>query len=470
MTPDKEHFAIVGGGMLGLALAWRLSGQGHRVTVLEAADHLGGLADAWQLGDVTWDRHYHVTLLSDSYIRAILKELDLDQEMQWVQTRTGFYVDGQHYSMSSSLEFLKFPPLGLVDKLRLGWTIFKASRIKDWKSLENIPVADWLRRLSGLRTFEKIWLPLLKAKLGEAYKETSAAFIWATIARMYAARRTGLKKEMFGYLPGGYARLLERFEERLTERGVTICTDSPVNEVTRQDDGKLQVSLPDGSRDTFDRVIITAPANIAARLAPQLEPEEKSRLKGVKYLGIVCASLLTKKPLGPYYVTNITDDWVPYTGVIEMTALVDPQQFGGRSLIYLPKYAAADDAVFTKSDDEIQQSCVTALARMYPHFRAEDVEAFRVSRVRQVFALSTLGYSTRVPGVATSIPGLSIVTSAQIVNGTLNVNETVRLAEDSLPLVTAPLPSETRSVGRESLSAEEQQLAVAAGAKDERPL
>ncbi len=56
MTPAKEHYAIVGGGMLGLALAWRLSGMGHRVTVLEAADHLGGLADAWRLGDITWDR------------------------------------------------------------------------------------------------------------------------------------------------------------------------------------------------------------------------------------------------------------------------------------------------------------------------------------------------------------------------------------------------------------------------------
>jgi protoporphyrinogen oxidase len=287
---------------------------------------------------------------------------------------------------------------------------------------------------------------------------------------MYAARRTGLKKEMFGYLPGGYARLLERFEERLTERGVTICTNSPVDQVTRQDDGKLQVALHDGSHDTFDRVIITAPANIAARLAPQLEPEEISRLNGVKYLGIVCASLLTKQPLGPYYVTNITDDWVPYTGVIEMTALVDPQQFGGRSLIYLPKYAAADDAVFAKSDDEIQKSCVSALERMYPHFRPEDVEAFRVSRVRQVFALSTLGYSTRVPPVTTSIPGLSIVTSAQILNGTLNVNETVRLAEESLPLVTAPLLSLRRNTGSEYLAAEDQQLAFASGTKEERPL
>ena len=67
-----------------------------------------------------------------------------------------------------------------------------------------------------------MWKPLLKAKLGEAYKETSAAFIWATIQRMYAARNSGLKKEMFGFVRGGYARVLERFGEHLRENGVEI--------------------------------------------------------------------------------------------------------------------------------------------------------------------------------------------------------------------------------------------------------
>src|SRR5688500_19885941 len=89
MIVGREHVGIVGGGLLGMTLALRLGQRGFRVTLLEAADHLGGLADAWQLGNITWDRHYHVTLLSDSYLRAILAELGLDEQMQWVQTKTG---------------------------------------------------------------------------------------------------------------------------------------------------------------------------------------------------------------------------------------------------------------------------------------------------------------------------------------------------------------------------------------------
>jgi hypothetical protein len=46
-----------------------------------------------------------------------------------------------------------------------------------------------------------------------------------------------------------------------------------------------------------------------------------------------------------------------------------------------------------------------------------------------VFPIPTIGYSRRIPAMATSVRGLHLVSSAQIVNGTLNVNETVDLAE-----------------------------------------
>jgi protoporphyrinogen oxidase len=120
---------------------------------------------------------------------------------------------------------------------------------------------------------------------------------------------------------------------------------------------------------------------------------------------------------------------VPFTGVIEMSALVDRRQLGGNALVYLPRYVTADDPFADLSDDEVQTRFVAALERMYPDFRADDVLAFRVSRVRYVLPVPTLGYSRRLPPVTTSVPGVHLVSSAQIVNGTLNVNETVQLAE-----------------------------------------
>jgi protoporphyrinogen oxidase len=427
-----QSWAIVGGGMLGMTLAHRLAQAGQRVTLFESAPELGGLASAWQINDIAWDRHYHVTLLSDTHLRSLLTELNLDQEMQWVETKTGFYMDGKLYSMSDTMEFLRFPPLSLIDKFRLGGTIFYASKVKDWKKLEKISVSDWLTKLSGKNVFEKMWLPLLRAKLGENYQHASAAFIWAIIARMYAARRSGLKKEMFGYLPGGYGRTLKRFGEVLNGEGVEIRLNQSVGAVESKSDG---VTVDD---EHFDQVILTTPASVAAKLCPALSDEEKAKLNAIRYQGIICASVLLKKPLAGYYVTNLIDSWVPFTAVIEMSALVDRQQFGGNALVYLPRYLDPADPMFDRSDGEIQELFISALMRMYPHLKSDDVLAFQVSRVRRVLAISTLNYSANLPSQTTSLPGVHIVNSTHIVNGTLNVNETVQLANTAIArLLTA---------------------------------
>lgn len=432
-----QHWAIIGGGMLGMTLAHRLAQRGQRVTLCEAAPQLGGLASAWQLGDVVWDRHYHVTLLSDTRLRALLQEIGLEHEMRWVETKTGFYADGRLHSMSSTWEFLTFPPLSLWERLRLGGTIFLASKLRDWRRLEKIPVVDWLRRWSGTSVCEKIWLPLLRAKLGEAYRKTSAAFIWAHTQRMYKARNSGHKKEMFGYVPGGYARILDRFADVLEGEGVVIRGNSAVERVDAAPDGPVSVQFVDGSEEQFDRVVFTTPSSIVAHACPQLTEEERQRFEGVDYLGIVCSSVLLKKPLSPYYVTNITDDWVPLTAVIELTTIVDPAELQGHSLIYLPKYMMSQDPGFGESDDTIRERCLVTLEKMYPHFSRDDVLAFRISRARQVMALPTLNYSERLPPMQTSIPGVYAVNSAHILKGNLNVNETIQVAEDAMTGVLA---------------------------------
>lgn len=451
----KSKVAIIGSGFLGLTLALRFAETGAKVTVYESASEIGGLASAWQIGETAWDKHYHVTLLSDAFTRKIIEEIGLADEFEWVETKTGFYTDGKLVSMSNTLEFLKFPPLDLISKFRLGGTIFYASRVKDWKELEKISVENWLTKLSGKKTFEKMWKPLLKAKLGEAYRETSAAFIWATIQRMYAARNSGLKKEMFGYVRGGYARILEKFGDHLKTKGVEIQLNSRVESIEKSGH-KIKVSLAENADNyraevklsavrnysgvsvrsvnatanvsEFDSVILTCPSNVAAKILPQLSEGEKTKLKNIKYQGIVCASVIMKKSLSNFYVTNITDE-TPFTGIIEMSALVDKKEFGGNALVYLPKYVAPDDELFEKSDAEIEENFLSALEKMYPHFDRKDVVAFKVSRVRQVFPLPTLNYSENVPPVSTSLENVFIINSAQITNGTLNVNETVMLAE-----------------------------------------
>ncbi len=429
----KQHnWAIIGGGMLGMTLALRLIQQGQKVTVYESGDKAGGLTSAWRMNDIVWDRFYHVILMSDLNTRKIIKEIGLENEINWVETRTGFYSDGKLYSMSNLIEFFKFPPINLIDKFRLGLTIFIASRIKNWKAMENILVEAWLTKWSGKRVFAKIWLPLLKAKLGENYKNTSASFIWSTIQRMYAARRSGLKKEMFGYINGGYENINSCFVKYLVDAGVEFKYNSTVDLVKKNSSGDIEVSLSNNTSSNYSKVISTLPSSISAKIAPDLNENEKLKHFGIKYLGVICTTVLLKKSLSPFYVTNITDSDTPFTGVIEMTALINPKEINGHHLIYLPKYVNSDDEMLNLPNEELSLSFLNDFLKMYPSVDKADILFCGVSKARNVFSLPTLNYSGKLPDIKTSIDNYYIINSAQIINGTLNVNETIQVAENKL--------------------------------------
>jgi protoporphyrinogen oxidase len=424
MTPKR--WCVIGGGMLGLSLARRLALAGHRVELREAAGEVGGLAAPWSIGDVVWDRFYHVITSNDAHLRTLLRAIGLESEIRWTRAQTGFYTGGRLHPFSGMLDFVFFSPLNPIEKLRLGTTILHAARVRDPLPLERITAVEWLTELSGRSVVERIWLPLLRAKLGCNAERVSAAFIWAIIARMYGARTGSDKRELFGYVPGGYRRILDRLTQHVEQLGVKIHVRSPVSLVAAAGEG---VSVHDalGSSD-FDRVAVTVPAPAAAAMIPELLGSERKRLLDVEYQGVICASVLLRRPLSPYYITNITDR-VPFTAVIEMDALVDRRELGGHGLVYLPKYVASGDPAFERDDESLRSEFVAGLNRMHPNFGMNDVVSLRIARARHVLPVATLGYSDRVPPFTTTLAGVYVVNSTQIVNGTLNVNQTLELSD-----------------------------------------
>lgn len=437
LEQEASHVAVIGGGLLGLSLALNLAKAGRQVTVFEAGKSVGGMAGEAEFGGHSWDRFYHVVLLSDLKTRGLLEELDLQHRLRFGESRTGFFTDGKLHGMSGPLEFLRFEPLGWIDKARLAFTIAMAGRIKNPARLERITAVDWLNRWSGKRVVEKIWLPLLKSKLGDNTRHASAAFIWAIIARLYAAKRSGVKQEKFGVIDGGYAIVMHGLLRRLDRLGVTVHTNTPIAQV-RSDEHASEVVFRDGSCKRFDQVVLTVAPSLAAKICPTLPASDIRRFESVKYQGVICAALMLRKPLSPYYVTNLTDGNLPFTGVIEMTALAGTEMFDGMSLVYLPLYLPQDSPDWSASAAQIRDRFLKGLTAMYPDFDRADIVDLKISRVRQVMPISTLNYSKDVmPPVRTAMPRVHFINAAQIAYGTLNVNETLGLVEEQLPELLA---------------------------------
>jgi protoporphyrinogen oxidase len=418
------RIGIIGGGLTGMALARKLAVDGCQVTVLERDRQTGGLATWHDYGGFYWDRFYHVILPSDRHLIEFVGDLRMSADLQWQRTYTGFYVDEHLHSISNNMEFLKFPLLSPVSKVRLAWTMLYASRIDDWRRLETVSVEEWLIRVSGRETYEKLWKPLLLAKLGENYKRVSAVFIWSYIKRLFSARHSAASKEQLGHVAGGYKSVFERIVADVNRAGGRVSTGVNVRSI-RAHGGQGMVVATEAGELHFDRVVCTSPVPVLKKLADSKLLSVTGAEKDVDYLAVVCVVLVSSKPLVPFYVVNIADPEIPFTGIIGVTNVVSRENTAGRHLTYLPKYLLPSDPLFGSSDQEVSNRFLNGVRRMLPAFDFDSIESVHVNRANRVQPLQVLNYSSTVPTIATRHPDFYVLNTAQFVNATLNNNEVI---------------------------------------------
>ena len=431
--------AILGGGIMGINLGYCLSRQGLQVEIFEASPVLGGLAGPLILEDgVAVDRFYHAILSSDSHLASLCAELGIDNRLRFRETRMGFYHQGQIHSMNNVIEFLRFPPLGWVDRFRLGLTVLYAQFVRDWRRLEGIRVDEWLTHLSGRRTFGSIWRPMLKAKFDGGFEDTPATYIWARLVRTRSTRQGANQKEMAGHLIGGYAALLTAMAERIVSAGGKIHLRAPVQEIVIEHGRARGLRLGDDVQP-FDAVAATVQAPIFRRLIPGAGQDYHDYLGQTDYLGIVCPLLVLDRPLTGYWTLNITDERVPFTGVIETTAYIDPQYVGGHHLVYLPKYTAPGSEWQKKSDEEIKAIWLKHLQMMFPDFDPKHVRYLLVHRERYVEPLHGLNATHLIPAVKTPVENLYLATTAQIYPALTNGESVSRHAREAAGIILGDL-------------------------------
>lgn len=411
---------------MGLCAALRLAQAGRRVTLYEAAPAPGGVSASFRLGDYTVDRFYHTVLSVDTALLGLIAELGLADQVAWRPVRTGFFQAGRLHSVTTPLELLRFPVLSFPERIRLGLMAVKAQRLADWRSIRGLTCAEWLTRECGAGVYRKMWAPLLKGKLGDAAPRVSASFIWATLNRLQSDRKEApLKRDdRMGFIRGGYATVLNRLVERLGQLGVEIRAGAPIRALTRTDAG-WRVETAAGA-DTYPDVVATLPHPVLHALLAD-EPGVTG-VGPLDYLGVVVEVLLLKRPLSPFYILNLGDDDLSMTGVIETTNLAPPDYFGGRGLVYIPRYVSPGDPFWALPDDAVRAAFHADLARLFPGFSAEWILESHVQRARHVQPVHTTDYLERLPPVNPA-PGLWVAGSAQVYPWPLNNDRILRTAE-----------------------------------------
>lgn len=411
---SPNRLAIIGGGIMGITLAYYLTKRGIAVDVYEASPVVGGLAGPLTLADGTEvDRFYHAILANDTQLRALCTELGIADQLRFRTTRMGFYYNAAIHPMNGILDFLRFPPLGWLDRLRLGLTVLAAQQVRDWQELEHISIEAWLTRWSGANTYAHLWQPMLRAKFDGGFDHVPATWIWSRLVRMKATRNGARQKEEAGHLIGGYQTLLQAMAAHLQRAGSRIFLATPVERISIAQ-GQVTGLHVNGNFVPYAGVVGAVQAPLFSRLIPDASTHYRQSLTEQEYLGILCPLLVLERPLTGYWTLNITDESVPFTGIIETTAYLDPQFVGGHHLVYLPKYTAPGSAWQQKPDAEIRALWLHHLQRMFPTFDVQQIREFRIHRERYVEPLHSLHEQHKTPGIKTPVDRLYLVTTAQI--------------------------------------------------------
>ena len=431
----SPHAVVIGAGFCGLTAAHELAKCGFLVTVLEQDSEIGGLAGSFNVGSTRLEKFYHHWFTSDRHIMGLIDELGVRDNIVLRPTNTGLYYANTIFRLSSPIDVLRFKPLPLIDRFRLGVLALYARRIHDWKKLESLTAAQWLRGISGKRAYEVVWEPLLRGKFGIYADEVSAVWFWNKLKLRGGSRDEG-GAERLAYYRGGFAALADRVASDIRERGGTIRTGAAATRLMSSG-GRCTGVVVDGEELPAEIVVATAALPIVADLvAPHVPEDYAATLRQIKYLGNLCLVLELDRSLSNTYWLNINDPEFPFVGVIEHTNFEPPGSYGGRHIVYLSKYLPDTDPYFNMSDDEALRYTIPHLKRMFPQFAQEWILGFHVWRARYSQPVVERNYSRLIPSSETPLQGLYLASMAQVYPEDRGTNYAVREGRRVASLVT----------------------------------
>jgi protoporphyrinogen oxidase len=425
MTPPRV--GIVGGGVLGTVLAYRLAQSGASVTLLERGEQIGGLAASMDFGGHTVDRFYHVIVPSDDRMIAMAEELGLEDQLRFSPTGVGFYIDGGLHPFNGVGDFLRFSPLSPFERARLAWFVAQCQVRSSYAKLDTIPLERWLRRHSGDSVTRRIWRPLLDSRFEGRPDGLPATYIWARTRRMSSARKGKSRGEVMGHMIGGHQRLLDAVAEAASTLGAELVTGAQVEGLVTGDDGRIEGVMLAGEEQRFDLTIVTLQPPALRFLLPEtmhglLETYPR------RYLGVVCLVLKTRRSLSPYYSINICDP-TPITTVVETSHVVGTEHTDGLRLVYVPRYCDPSSQEQSDPDDVIFARYTSFLEQLLPAFAPDDIVDWTVQRAKLVEPVHELGAGSRLAPVWPGVPGLALASNAQIYPWLLNGNSVMAFAE-----------------------------------------
>ncbi|MEG3127672.1 NAD(P)/FAD-dependent oxidoreductase [Pantoea cypripedii] len=425
-----QRIAVLGAGPMGLAVAYQLALDGHKPVLFEADDRVGGMTATFDFGGLEIERYYHFHCISDHAFLQMLDELGLTDQMQWTETKMGYWYQGRLQPWGNPVALLKFRGLSLMAKFRYGLHAFLSTKRDDWRPLDNVEASGWIKRWVGAEAWEVLWRRLFDYKFYDYAHGLSAAWIWSRIRRIGRSRYS-LFREKLGYLEGGSATLLTALKAAIEAHGGEVRLKSPIEKVVIND-GKVAGVQIAGQLESFDKVISTIPLPYVPKLMPDLPADIMAKFSTTKNIAVVCVIAKLRKAVTENFWLNTNDPDMDIPGLVEYTNLRPLDQH----VVYVPFYVPGEHPLYAEPDEAFLTKVRNYLKKINPSLTDDDFVEMRASRYRYAQPICDPGYLDKLPPVALPVKGLWVADTSYYYPEDRGISESIGFGRQMAKMAT----------------------------------
>ena len=303
------RIAVIGGGVAGLACAWRLQRAGHEVVVLEREAVPGGRMRSERVetsrGVFVVDRGAQFVASGYRNLLQVAATLGIAAKLHPLgKTSNAILRDGRLHpgDYGSPIEFARSRLISTRSKLRLPRLLLEIARhrkrLDPYRPARAAPIdreslADGLTRVAGEEAMEYLLSPAFSSTFDADPEDHSLAFALLTLRFVLGGF------ELLAF-EGGSGLLTQTLAAQLPVR-----TGCEVTAVETDAHGARVALRVDGRDETlaFDAAVVALPGSLVDRVVATLTPDEKSFFASVRYVrGMVCFLLTERAPATlPWY-------------------------------------------------------------------------------------------------------------------------------------------------------------------------
>jgi len=428
-SKETGRVAVVGGGFTGITAAYRLALSGHKVTVFEAGDVLGGLAGGCTLLGQPVEKAYHFLYKTDEYMLRLLSDLDIEDSLTFHKSSVSTYYDSVLYPMENPIDLIRFTPLSFVNRIRAGLSVLYLQNVKNWQKLTSITAIDWLRKYAGKEVTDVIWEPLLKGKFDRYYDQVTMCWLWGRIKQRVESRDSELKGEALGYINNGFVTVIDAMVKQIENAAGEFAMNTPIESIEYIDsEGSVNVTTASGNH-RFDRVLLTVPCGVTNKLLSKYQetsPEYFKKLNSIDYLDAAVLLFATDKPITKYYWHNINTPDSPFVVFLSLTSLIGTEKFNGKHVYYIGDYIPREHPYMSDSKDELTNKWFEALGDMFPEFDRSSVIEDQLYRFKDAQHIVDTDFEQSIVDHESPCPNVFLCNFSQIFPMDRGTNYAVR--------------------------------------------